>query len=167
MTPFSLFSSFQLLTFLQDPCCHRTCKKPGAAADVYTVCAAHTADKLLSATSAGFCTQNIQTKHAEMLNWTLLVHYMIGCHHICKDRFFYEGKITLGPFGTHYSEITVLSKTRFQEIIYTIASTDHWVQISELLAIFHTPWDVQGVWKIAQKHNLIVKLGCGSDCINE
>ena len=77
----------------------------------------------------------------------------------------------LGPFGciatAIFSENANLSKTSFEKKIYTIASTDNWVQFDEVLAIFHTPQGTQGVWKIAKKPNPIVKFGCGSDCINQ
>ena len=83
----------------------------------------------------------------------------------------YSFLMHLGPFGcittAIFSENAILSKTRFEKKIYTIASTDNWVQFDEVLAIFHTPQGTQGVWKIAKKHNPIVKFGCGSDCINQ
>ena len=42
------------------------------------------------------------------------------------------------------------------------ASTDHQVQFSNGLAIFHTPWHTQGVWKIAKNHNPLAKFCCGN-----
>ena len=77
----------------------------------------------------------------------------------------------LGAFGcitiVIFSENANLSKTSFEKKIYTIVSTDNWVQFDEVLAIFHTPQGTQGVWKIAKKPNPIVKFGCGKDCINQ
>ena len=77
----------------------------------------------------------------------------------------------LGPFGcittAIFSQNAILSKTRFEKKIYTIVSTDNWVQFDEVLAIFQTPQGTQGVWKIAKKPNPIVKFGCGNDCINQ
>ena len=76
----------------------------------------------------------------------------------------------LGAFGcittVIFSENANLSKTSFGKKIYTIASTDNWVQFDEVLAIFHTPQGTQGVWKIAKKPNHIVKFACGNLRIN-
>ena len=41
-------------------------------------------------------------------------------------------------------------------------STDHQVQFLNGLAIFHTPWHTQGVWKIAKNHNPLAKFCCGN-----
>ena len=75
----------------------------------------------------------------------------------------------LGPFGciktAIFSENANLSKTRFQEKNYTIASTDQLVQFLNGLAIFQRSWHTHGLWKIAKKPNPIVKFGCGSDCV--
>ena len=77
----------------------------------------------------------------------------------------------LGAFGcitiVIFSENANLSKTSFEKKIYTIVSTDNWVQFDEVLAIFQRPWYTQGLWKIAKKPNPIVKFGCGNDCINQ
>ena len=79
---------------------------------------------------------------------------------------YYSFLMHLGPFGciatAIFSENAILSKTRLEEKNSFHTSTAHPVQFSELLAIFHTPWGVQEVWKIAKKHNPIVKFCCGS-----
>ena len=61
-----------------------------------------------------------------------------------------------------FSENANLSKTRFQEKKYTIVSTDHQVQFLNGFAIFHKPQHTQGLWKIAKKHNPLVKFGCAT-----
>ena len=82
----------------------------------------------------------------------------------------YSFLMHLGPFGcittAIFSQNAILSKTRFEKKIYTIVSTDNWVQFDEVLAIFHTPQGTQGVWKIAKKPNHIVKFACGNLRIN-
>ena len=72
----------------------------------------------------------------------------------------------LGPFGciktAIFSENANLSKTGFQEKNHTIGSTDHQVQFFNGFAIFHKPQHTQGLWKIAKKHNPLVKFGCAT-----
>ena len=79
---------------------------------------------------------------------------------------YYSFLMHLGPFGciatAIFSENAILSKTGLEDKKSRHVSTAHPVQFVELLGIFHTPWDVQGVWKIAKKHNPIVKFGCES-----
>ena len=79
---------------------------------------------------------------------------------------YYSFLMHLGPFGciatAIFSENAILSKIRLEEKNSFHTSTAHPVQFSELLAIFHTPWGVQEVWKIAKKHNPLVKFCCGS-----
>ena len=41
-------------------------------------------------------------------------------------------------------------------------STDQTVQKYWGLGIFHTPWHVWGVWKIAKNQSHLVKFGCGN-----
>ena len=74
-----------------------------------------------------------------------------------------------GPFGSITTAIfsenpgcSNLAKTRFLKKEYSHASTDHQVQFSIVSSIFQRPWHTQGLWKIAQKPNPVVKFGCGS-----
>ena len=64
-----------------------------------------------------------------------------------------------------FTENANLSKTGFKEKNHTIGSTDHQVQFFNGFAIFHTPQGTHEVWKIAKKHNPLVKFGCGTYCI--
>ena len=57
------------------------------------------------------------------------------------------------------SEKANLSKTRFQEKNDSAAYTDHQVQFCNGFAIFHPPQGTHEGWKIAKKHNPIVKFG--------
>ena len=59
-----------------------------------------------------------------------------------------------------FTENANLSKTGFKEKNHTIGSTDHQVQFFNGFAIFHKPQHTQGLWKIAKKHNPLVKFGC-------
>ena len=69
-----------------------------------------------------------------------------------------------GPFACIItvlcSENPISSKTRLEFIFRLNIYTGHPVQFFGGFAIFHTPWDIQGVWKIAKKHNHIAKFGC-------
>ena len=53
----------------------------------------------------------------------------------------------------------------FRKIFIQGFFTDHQVQFFNGFAIFHTPQGTQEVWKIAEKHNPIVKFGCENPCI--
>ena len=69
----------------------------------------------------------------------------------------------LGPLGcittAILSEHANQSKTGSGDKFYVAVFPAHPVQFREGFAIFHTPQDTQGVWKIAKKPNLIVKFG--------
>ena len=64
-----------------------------------------------------------------------------------------------------FSENDNLSKTGFQEKIYTHTYTEYWVQFLNGFAIFHTPQGTHEVWKIAKKPNPLVKFGCVIGCV--
>ena len=49
-----------------------------------------------------------------------------------------------------------------KELFWSRISTDQTVQKYWGLGIFHTPWHVWGVWKIAKNQSHLVKFGCGN-----